>query len=179
MSGGTGRGLEVRLLAPEEVRARIVELAAILVDCVEGGAQVSFMLPFGQRDAEAFFEGMAASAARSERAIFAAFVDGALVGTAQLVTQTPPNQPHRADVAKMLVHRAARGRGVGAALLGAMEARAREIGRTLLVLDTASGSAGERLYARAGWTRVGVIPGFALDPDDRRPRGCTIFYKTP
>ena len=152
-------------------------LSDVLIDCVEGGASVSFMLPLPRAKAEEFWRAMSSSSARGERVVLAAEeAGGAIVGTVQLIVAQPENQPHRADVAKMLVHRRARRRGVGAALLAAAEHTALELGKTLLVLDTASGDA-ERLYARMGWQRCGVIPGFAL-----LPRGglcdTTIFYRT-
>ena len=150
-------------------------LADVLLDCVDGGASVSFMHPLPQNKAVAFWRGVADSAARGERVLLVAEDDEGIVGTVQLVLQQPENQPHRADVAKMLVHRRARRRGVGALLMQAAEDAARAHGRTLLVLDTASQEA-ERLYERAGWTRLGVIPGYAL-----LPRGglcdTTYFYR--
>lgn len=145
--------------------AEIRALGDVLIDCVEGGASVSFMYPMTRAKADAFWREVADSAARGERAVFAAFdAAGTMVGTVQVIWAQPENQPHRADIAKMLVHRRARRNGVGAALLSAAERHARENGRTLLVLDTASADA-ERLYARQGWQRCGVIPDYALLPD--------------
>jgi len=140
-------------------------LAEVLVDCVEGGASVGFMLPFSRGDAEAFWTTVLDSAARGERVVLVASEprSGQVVGTVQVVLAAPPNQPHRGEIAKMLVHRRARRQGVGEALMRAAEAAARDAGKTLLVLDTASDSA-ERLYDRLGWQRVGVIPGYALWP---------------
>ncbi len=139
------------------------ELAEVLHDCVHGGASVSFMLPFSVDDARAFWRGVAEGVARGERALVVAEVDGRIRGTVQLVLAQPPNQPHRADLAKMLVHRAARQMGLGAALLAEAERVARAEGKTLLVLDTASPEA-ERLYTRGGWVPAGVVPGYALLP---------------
>jgi GNAT superfamily N-acetyltransferase len=155
----------------------VAGLSDVLIDCVEGGASVSFMLPMTRAKAEAFWRGAAASAKRGERVLLAA-VDGAgaIVGTVQVIFAQPENQPHRADVAKMLVHRRARRHGVGAALLAAAEEAARAAGKTLLVLDTASGDA-ERLYARQGWRRCGEIPNYALWPDGS-PCATTIFFKS-
>ena len=119
---------------------------------------------------------MAARAAEGGTELLVAELDGEVVGTVQLCHATPENQPHRADIAKMLVHRRARRRGIGAALMRAVEDRARAAGKTLLVLDTVTGLDGERLYARMGWTRVGVLPGYALFPDGT-PCDTTIFYK--
>jgi GNAT superfamily N-acetyltransferase len=153
-------------------------LADVLLDCVEGGASVGFMLPLSRDKALAFWHNALASAARGERIVLVAEdpESGTIVGTVQVVLAMPENQPHRADVAKMQVHRRARRRGLGEALMRAAEAAAREAGRTLLVLDTVTGSDAERLYARLGWKRCGEIPGYAL-----WPRGglcsTTVFYR--
>jgi GNAT superfamily N-acetyltransferase len=155
----------------------VQDLSEVLIDCVEGGASVGFLLPMSRAKAEAFWRGVAASLARGERIVLAA-EDGAggIVGTVQVVLQVPENQPHRGDVAKMLVHRRARRQGVGAALLAAAEAAARGAGKTLLVLDTVTGGDAERLYARHGWRVGGQIPGYALWPDGR-PCATTVFFK--
>jgi GNAT superfamily N-acetyltransferase len=152
-------------------------LSQVLIDCVEGGASVSFMLPMTHAKAERFWRGVSDSAARGERVIYLAEDTNGIVGTAQIVWAQPENQPHRADVAKMLVHRRGRRQGVGAALLAAAEQGALQRGKTLLVLDTVTGSDGERLYAANGWQRCGEIPNYALWPDGRL---CptTIFYKS-
>jgi GNAT superfamily N-acetyltransferase len=155
----------------------LVELSDVLIDCVEGGASVSFMLPLSREKADAFWRGVAASVARGARQVFAALDGGGdIVGTVQVALDLPENQPHRADLAKMLVHRRARRRGVGAALLAAAERGARDARRTLLVLDTVTGGDAERLYARSGWQRSGEIPGYALWPDGRAC-ATTIYYK--
>src|SRR5258708_17534570 len=143
------------------------QLASVLFDCVEGGASVSFMSPFPHAEALAFFRKVAASVASNDTVLLAAWLDGRIVGTVQLGLDTPPNQPHRADIKKLLVHRSARGRGVGAALMARAEQEARRHGRWLLVLDTVVGDNGDRLYTRAGWTRAGIIPDYALFPDGR------------
>jgi GNAT superfamily N-acetyltransferase len=154
----------------------IRELCDVLIDCVEGGASVSFMLPISRATAESFWRGVAASAARGERIVLAACeASGTIIGTVQILMAQPENQPHRADVAKMLVQRRARRHGVGAALLAAAESCARGAGKTLLVLDTASGEA-ERLYAKLGWQRCGIIPGYALLPQGGLC-DTTIFYR--
>jgi GNAT superfamily N-acetyltransferase len=154
----------------------IAELAEVLVDCVAGGASVSFMPPFEHEDAKAFFTKVAGEIARGETALVVARIDGRIVGTVQLGLALPPNQPHRADIKKLLVHRSARGRGIGMALMTAAEEAARARGRTLLVLDTALGDNAERLYTRAGWNRVGVIPGYALFPDGS-PCDTVVLWK--
>jgi GNAT superfamily N-acetyltransferase len=150
-------------------------LADVLIDCVEGGASVSFMLPLSRARALSFWRGVAAGVAAGDRALLIAEDAQGICGTVQLVLAQPENQPHRADLAKMLVHRRARRRGVGAALLAAAEATARDCEKTLLVLDTASDSA-ERLYERQGWVRVGVIPGYALLPEGGRC-STTVYYR--
>jgi GNAT superfamily N-acetyltransferase len=154
--------------------AQIVELAGLLIDCVEGGASVSFMSPLSLEKASAFWHRVAAATRRGERALLVAEDSaGIIIGTVQLILDLPENQPHRADVSKMLVHRRARRQGVGAAMLHSGEALARELGKSLLVLDTASAEA-ERLYTRLGWIRVGVVPDYAL-----LPRGglcATVFF---
>jgi GNAT superfamily N-acetyltransferase len=154
---------EIVVLDAVAARAAIAELCDVLVDCVEDGASVSFMLPFSREDAAKFFEKVIASVARGEAVLIAARCAGGVVGTVQLGLDMPPNQPHRGDIKKLLVHRAARNRGIGAMLMARAEAEARARGRTLLVLDTASGEA-ERLYVRSGWQRVGVVPDYAMWP---------------
>jgi GNAT superfamily N-acetyltransferase len=148
----------------------------VLIDCVEGGASVSFMNPLPHARAIEFWRGVADGVTRGDRALIVAENAGAIVGTVQLIFAQPENQPHRADVSKMLVHRQARRRGVGAAMLRAVEDVARESGKSLLVLDTASADA-ERLYARLGWQRCGLIPGYALLPDGGLC-DTTLFYRT-
>lgn len=150
-------------------------LADVLIDCVEGGASIGFMLPFSRERAEAFWTSMLESASRGERILFVAEEPetGAIVGTVQVIFAVMENQPHRAEIAKMLVHRSARKRGIGEALMRSAEAAALDAGKTLLVLDTASADA-ERLYDRLDWQRVGVIPDFALWPDGRFVD--TIFF---
>jgi GNAT superfamily N-acetyltransferase len=160
-------------LGEREIRG----LSDVLIDCVEGGASVSFMYPMTRAKAETFWRGVAASAARGERIVLAAEDStGEIFGTVQLILDQPENQPHRGDVAKMLVHRGARRHGVGAALLAAAEQAALAAGRTLLVLDTVTGTDAFRLYTRHGWQRVGEIPHYAHWPDGR-PCPTTIFFK--
>lgn len=174
---GEGETVDIRRLGADEVRAHVDGLAAVLVDCVAGGASVSYLEPFSHEDARTAVEGWADEIAQSRRLLLAAFTGDEVVGTVQIVVATPPNQPHRADVAKLLVRRSARGQGVARRLMDHAEAEARAEGKTLLVLDTVTGDATERLYERLGWTRVGVIPGYALYPDGR-PCDTTVFWKT-
>lgn len=151
------------------------QLADVLIDCVDGGASVSFMHPLSRDKALAFWSSAAGGASRGERALLVAEDDVGIVGTVQLVLDQPENQPHRADLSKMLVHRRARRRGIGALLMQTAEQVARESGKSLLVLDTASLDA-ERLYVRSGWQRCGTIPGFALWPQGGRC-DTVIFYR--
>lgn len=173
----TPDGISIRRLTKFD-ECEIRGLSDVLIDCVEGGASVSFMWPMTLAKAQSFWSAVCESAQRGERVVLAAEdAAGTMVGTVQVVWAQPENQPHRADVAKMLVHRRARRRGVGAALLAAAEDSALAAGRTLLVLDTVTGADGERLYARHGWERCGVIPDYALWPDGRLC-STTVFYKS-
>jgi GNAT superfamily N-acetyltransferase len=151
-------------------------LAGVLIDCVEGGASVSFMHPLTRDRAVAFWRRVANGVAADERALLVAEDARGLCGTVQLVLDQPENQPHRADLAKTLVHRRARRQGLGAALIRAAEALARECGKTLLVLDAVTDGDAARLYERLGWVRVGDIPGYALMP---RGELCstTVFFR--
>jgi GNAT superfamily N-acetyltransferase len=152
-----------RLQGPADEEA-LQQLADVLLDCVDGDASVSFMWPLPRAQALEFWRRMAAGAAAGERIVLLARDDrGEVIGTVQVVLAQPDNQPHRADIAKMLVHRRGRKRGIGALLMRAAEQAALEAGKTLLVLDTASADA-ERLYEREGWQLVGHIPGYALLP---------------
>ena len=155
--------------------AQIDGLADVLIDCVEGGASVSFMHPLPRERAVAFWRRVGQGVAAGERALLIAEDARGVCGTVQLVLEQPENQPHRAELSKMLVHRRARRRGLGAALMRAAEDTARECGKTLLVLDTASADA-ERLYERQGWVRVGVIPDFALLPQGGLC-ATTVYYR--
>lgn len=156
--------------------AEIEGLADVLIDCVEGGASVSFMSPLTRDRAVAFWRRVAKGVAAGHRALLVAEDAGGLCGTVQLILDLPENQPHRADVAKMLVHSRARRQGLGAALMRAAEATALECGRTLLVLDAVTGGDAARLYARLGWVRVGDIPGYALFPEGGLC-STTYFYR--
>lgn len=167
----------VRRVGADEAAARVEALADVLIDCVEGGASVSFMLPLPREKAVAFWRRIADGVARGERVLIVAEDgEGQLLGTVQLVLSMPDNQPHRADVAKMLVHRKARRRGIAQRLMAAVDEEARKEGRTVLVLDTVTGSDAERLYERAGWQRVGVIPQYAMMPTGEFC-ATTVFYK--
>jgi GNAT superfamily N-acetyltransferase len=168
--------ITVRRLDGAGAAAAVDALAEVLIDCVDGGASVSFLAPLSRGKALAFWHRVADGVARGERALLVAEDALGVIGTVQLVLDLPENQPHRADVAKMLVHRRARRRGVAQRLLTALEAVARAERRTVLVLDTVTGGDAERVYARAGWQRVGEVPRYAQMPDGT-PCGTTYFYK--
>jgi GNAT superfamily N-acetyltransferase len=163
-----------RLHVPDE--SQIGELADVLIDCVEGGASVSFMHPLTRERAVAFWRSVAQGVIAGERALLVAEDSRGICGTVQLVLKQPENQPHRADLAKMLVHRRARRQGLGAALMRAAEDLGRECGKTLLVLDAVTDGDASRLYARLGWERVGDIPGYALFPRGELC-GTTYYYR--
>lgn len=163
-----------RLMAPGP--AELAALTDVLIDCVEGGASVSFMLPLSRERALAFWQRVADGVVRQERALLVAEDEAGIVGTVQLVFDLPENQPHRADLAKMLVHRRGRRRGLGEALMRAAEQLGRDSGKSLLVLDTVTGGDAERLYARLGWQKSGVIPNYALWPQGGYC-DTTYFYK--
>jgi GNAT superfamily N-acetyltransferase len=168
-------GIEIRRLLTVD-DAQVDRLAEILIDCVDGNAGVSFMHPLEPEKARAFWRGIADGVANGNRALLVAEDEIGIVGTVQLVFAEPENQPHRADVAKMLVDRRVRRRGLGTALMQAAEQTARDCDRSVLVLDTVTGSDAERLYARLGWIRVGEIPEFALLSRGGL-WGTTVYYR--
>lgn len=169
--------LSIHMLSREAILCHIAALADILENCVNGGASVSFMQPFTDEKARQFWTDVADSVGRGERTVLVCRDnDGAYLGTVQLLTDQPENQPHRADVAKLLVHDNARRKGVAMALMEALETEARTQHKTLLVLDTASGSGAETFYQRAGWHKVGEIPRYALMPDGEMT-ATSVFYK--
>lgn len=156
---GTGHIRPLSAATPAQIDA----LAEVLIDCVAGGASVSFMHPLSRAAARRFWRNAVAAAARGQRVLLVAEDEQGICGTVQVILAQPENQPHRADIAKMLVHRRARRQGLGAALMRAAEQAARTAGKSLLVLDTASDTA-LRLYLRLGWAHCGRIPGYALLP---------------
>lgn len=166
----------IRSVGAAEAAALVPALSEILRDCVAGGASVNFLSPLAPEVARGFWEGVAAEVAAGRRLLLVAEDAAGPAGTVQLVPAPQPNQPHRAEVAKLLVHRRARGQGLGAALMREAERAALAAGRTLLTLDTEAGSAGERLYRRLGWTAFGTVPGYALTPDGRPWPAC-FFYR--
>lgn len=169
--------ITIRRVSGDEVTTYIDALSDVLIDCVEGGASVSFMSPISRDTAARFWRQVADGVIRGERILLVAErADGRVVGTVQLITALPENQPHRADIAKMLVYRDARRQGVGARLMAAADDAARAAGKAVLVLDTVTGSDAARLYERAGWQRVGDVPNYALMPDGRYC-ATTFFHK--
>lgn len=171
-----GAPVTIRRLDGAAARAALRQLAELLIDCVHGGASVSFMAPLSLERSTAFWDGVAAGVTSGGRVLLVAEDAGAIVGTVQLILDLPENQPHRADVAKMLVRRSHRRQGLAARLLAALDDEARAAGRSLLVLDTVTGGDAERLYPRQGWQRVGVVPDYALMPDGAYC-STTFFYK--
>jgi ribosomal protein S18 acetylase RimI-like enzyme len=168
------RGVAVHMLDASAAEHAERPLADILMACVEAGASVSFLPPLNADVAQGFWRRSLADIALDRKAIWVAWVDGVLVGTVTLDLAMPPNQPHRAEVAKLLVHPEARRRGVGQALMAALEAEAMQRGRRLLTLDTRADDAGEALYRSLGWQEAGRIPGFALNADGSA--AATIFF---
>jgi ribosomal protein S18 acetylase RimI-like enzyme len=168
--------VEIRRLAGAELQARLDALATVLHETVEAGASVGYMWPFSHGEARRSFEGWAAEVDGGRRLLLAAFDRDELVGTVQVILELMPNQPHRGEIAKLQVRPSARGRGIAERLMEEAEAEARAEGKTLLVLDTVTGSAADRLYRRLGWHELGTVPGFALYPDGR-PCDATFFWK--
>ncbi len=158
-----GRPRIRRLASVSELQLQ--QLAEVLKDCVDGGASVSFMQPFSLERSLEFWRRIAADVAQQKRALLVAEDAEGICGTVQLIFDLPDNQPHRADLAKMLVHRRARRRGLGESLMKAAEAVALECGRWLLVLDAVTDGDAARLYERLGWVRAGDVPDFALYPE--------------
>jgi len=167
----------IHIFTRDQILAHLPQLADILHSCVTGGASVSFMLPYSHEQASRFWRGVADSVGRGERTVLVSTnAEGELTGTVQLITDQPDNQPHRADVAKLLVHQNARRCGDAGRLMQALENVARDQGKTVLVLDTATGSGAETFYQRAGWQKVGEIPRYALMPDGEMT-ATSVFYK--
>jgi GNAT superfamily N-acetyltransferase len=168
--------MEIRRLDAAAARAAVPGLAAVLCDCVDAGDSVSFLSGLTLAEAVAFYEGLLPEVERGTRVILAAYDGAGLAASVQLAHAWPPNSQYRADVAKLVVHRRARGRGIGRALMERLEDEARADGKTLLILDTVSGGIADGLYERLGWSRFGIVPGYALDPFGQ-PRDAAFFYK--
>lgn len=174
----SGMSFELRRAPAQLDDACLDGLAGVLYGCVSNGASVSFVEPFTTADARRFFEQkVAPSVAAGDSDLLLAMVDGRIAGTVQLACDTPPNQPHRADVRKLLVHPDFRRRGVAEGLMLELERLASARGRSLLTLDTRAGDAAERLYLRLGYQILGRIPAYANHPQTGEPEGCTFFFK--
>lgn len=170
--------VEISELSMVSAAAHVDELAALLHACVLGGASVGFVLPFTPADAQAFWVDKVVPAMRSgARVLWVAGLDGRIVGSVQLDHDTPPNQPHRAEVRKLLVHPDFRRRGISRALMAALERRADRLGRHLLTLDTRTGDKAEPLYESLGYRIAGVIPGYCRDPFAHHLDPTTIMFK--
>jgi ribosomal protein S18 acetylase RimI-like enzyme len=170
--------VSIRVVAPADFDAVEAGLAEIVADGVNGGAAISFMQPYTRDDGLRFWrERVFPDVASGRRVLFVADLNGAIVGTVQMDIALPPNQPHRCEVAKMIVHSRARRQGVARRLMSALEAHAKLIGKTLITLDTRTGDNAEFLYNSLGFLKAGVIPHFAFDPDGRAMHATTYMYK--
>jgi GNAT superfamily N-acetyltransferase len=168
----------IKRLTREQAEARRDALIDLLIDSVEGGHSVNFVWPMTRTKAETWWENALASLGRGERLIFTGEAEDQVDGTIQLILAPQENQVFRADLAKLMVHSRARRQGLGTALLRAAENEAHRIGRTLLTLDTETGSAAERFYTRLGWTKYGEVPAYATRADNRSRAAASFFLKT-
>ncbi|GAB2597478.1 GNAT family N-acetyltransferase [Streptomyces capparidis] len=165
-------------LSADGLHDSVKSLADLLVDAVGGGASLGFTDPFDHEAAAAWWRARHGAVAGGALAVWAAHGRGGEVtGTVSLAFEDKPNGRHRAEVLKLMVRSDARGAGLGRALLAAAEAEAARAGRTLLLLDTETGSAAEHLYRAAGWTPYGLVPDYASGPDGAVLKDCTFFYK--
>lgn len=165
-------------LAADEIERKLPELGALLHACVQAGASISFVLPFTREEAEAFWRNKVLSSVRSGNSVLLVARQAEhIVGTVQLDCDTPPNQPHRAEVRKLLVHPDCRRQGIAQTLMRELETVARQRGRTLLTLDTRTGDKAEPLYMALGYQVVGIIPGYSVDPASPRLEAATVMYK--
>lgn len=168
----------VRALSPADIETHAKDLCQVLMDSVLDGAAISFMITLTQTEAETFWlQDVGNAVARGDRHLFGAFLEGRLVGTVQVITGMPPNQPHRAEIAKMVVHPDRRRLGLGKALMDAALDTARRAGKTLVTLDTRTGDVSEQLYRGLGFEQAGVIPDFAFDPDGQTRHATTYMYR--
>lgn len=172
----TQRTHTIERLIPPAAEADVRSLAELLIDAVESGAAVSFLSSLTLSRAEGWWRSTLAAADARAVCLVARDAEG-ITGTVQLIPAWAPNQPHRAEITKLLVHRRSRRSGLGTELMRAIEDAARHAGFGLLTLDAKAGGDAERLYARLGWTRVGNIPRYALDPDGKTPHDAVIFYR--
>jgi GNAT superfamily N-acetyltransferase len=166
----------LRTLTPSEAAGHLAHFSDLLIDAVQGGAGVNFMADVTRADVDAYWQNQIMGFASNDRIWLVAEVESRIVGMVMCVFAPQPNQPYRAEISKMLVHSSHRNKGVGAALMQRIEAEALKAGKVLLVLDTVTESAGDRLYRRMGWTAFGTVPGFAYLPDGT-PQAATFFMK--
>ena len=176
-AGPTAGEVTFEAVAADDFPGIVPELAELLADAVDSGASVNFIRPFSVDDGVAWWSAKTADVAAGTIRPLVARQDGRVVGVVLLVLSRNPNSPHRAEVMKVLVHRRARGRGVGSRLMVALEALAAAEGRWLLILDTQSGSEAERMYRRLGWREFGVVPDHSLRADGAEYLPTTFFYK--
>jgi len=166
----------ITILSQTEAISALNELSHLLVDSVDNGASVGFHRPLAEEEAAAYWRDVCADVGRGQVLLFAVYADNKLAGTAQLQPSPKANGRNRAEVAKVLVHSSFRRRGIGRALMDALEEEARRLGRTTLVLDTRLGDAGESLYAQCGYTKAGVIPAYVID-ENGAPDATVFYYK--
>lgn len=168
----------IATLAEDDLEDHLRELGALLRACVENGANINFVLPFTAEDSEAFWRRKVLPGLRGgTRVLWVARAGERIAGSVQLDTDMPPNQRHRAEVTKLLVHPEFRRRGLARALMAELEGRARQLGRSLITLDTRTGDKAEPLYGSLGYRTVGIIPDFCRDPIEDRLHPTTIMYK--
>jgi ribosomal protein S18 acetylase RimI-like enzyme len=173
------RQTTISLFTADDIAGHVRELGTLLHACVHNGASISFVLPFTADDSEAFWSNNVLPAVRDgTRVLLVACKSGRAVGSVQLDYDTPPNQPHRAEVRKLLVHPEFRRQGIAKALMAELECRANQLGRNLITLDTRTGDRAEPLYTSLGYKTVGIIPGFSRDPIEDHLDATTIMYKT-
>jgi len=175
----TRNDISIATLSKDDTARRLDELAALLHACVQAGANINFVLPFGMDEAAGFWRKKVLPAmGEGTRVVWVAEEGARIVGSVQLSTDTPPNQPHRADVTKLMVHPDFRRRGIARALMAALEERASALKRSLITLDTRTGDSAEPLYASIGYKVAGIIPDFCLDTfDTRLLHPTTLMYK--
>ena len=168
----------IHQLAPSDIEAHLDDLCRILIDSVEEGAAISFLSPLSRHDAAQFWLGSVKQALTAGATIlFGAFIEDRLIGTVQLIIAMPPNQPHRAEISKMIVHPDGRRKGIGKALMQTTLTTARQHKKTLITLDTRTGDVSEALYRSVGFQVTGIVPEFALDPDGRTKHATTYMYQ--
>ena len=170
--------IAIAAFSSDDITNRLQELGALMHACVHAGASIGYVLPFTAEDSEAFWsKKVHPGVADGTRMLLVAVRDESIVGSVQLDYDTPPNQPHRAEVRKLIVHPDFRRQGIARALMAEVERRASELKRSLLTLDTRTGDSAEPLYASIGYKTVGVIPGYCLDPANTRLDSTTVMYK--